>query len=105
MFGHGAEPPETDTDDGFMGDVLGKCPICGENVVRTKFGYGCSGYKNGCKFSISRKICGRIISAQNVKMLLEAGKTCKISGFVSPRTGKSFDAFLKLDGGRAVFEF
>ncbi len=105
VFGHVAEPPETDTDDGFMGDVLGKCPICGENVVRTKFGYGCSGYKNGCKFSISRKICGRIISAQNVKMLLEAGKTCKISGFVSPRTGKSFDAFLKLDGGRAVFEF
>ena len=105
VFNRAAEPPELDTDDGFVGDKVGKCPLCGAEVVRTKFGYGCSGYKNGCKFGISGKICGRIISAQNVRALLETGRTCKIKGFVSPRTGKSFDAVLKLEDGRTVFEF
>lgn len=105
VFERTAEPPEVDTDDGFLGDVMGKCPLCGENVARTKFGYGCTGYKNGCKFTISGKICQRVISAQNVKKLLETGKTYKIQGFVSPRTGKSFDAALKLENGKTVFEF
>lgn len=105
VFCKSAEPPETDTDDGFVGDVVGKCPMCGEEVVRTRFGYGCKGYKNGCKFSINGKICGRVISIQNVKKLLETGKTYKICGFVSPRTGKSFDAVLKAENGKIVFEF
>lgn len=105
VFCKSAEPPETDTDDGFVGDMVGKCPMCGEDVVRTRFGYGCKGYKNGCKFSINGKICGRVISVQNVKKLLETGKTYKICGFVSPRTGKSFDAVLKAENGKIVFEF
>lgn len=105
VFSEKNDTPETDTDDGFMGDVAGKCPICGEDVVRTKFGYGCSGYRNGCKFSVNRKICGRVISINNVKQLLETGKTYKIEGFVSPKSGKEFSAFLKLDNGKAVFEF
>lgn len=98
--------PELDTDDGFIGDVAGKCPLCGENVIRTSFGYGCSGYKEkGCKFSVKNVICGRVISVSNMKKLLETGKTYKISGFVSPKSGKSFDAYLKLNGGRAEFSF
>lgn len=105
VFEKKEQAPELDTDDGFMGDIAGKCPVCGENVVRTKYGYGCSGYKNGCKFSINRKICGRIISIENVKFLLENGKTSKIEGFVSPKSGKEFSAYLKLDNGRTVFDF
>ncbi len=98
--------PETDTDSGFFGDIAGKCPLCGENVTRTVFGYGCSGYKeNGCKFAVSKVICSRIISLSNVKKLLETGKTYKIDGFVSPKSGKSFQAYLKLENGRAVFDF
>ena len=98
--------PETDTDDGFFGDVAGKCPICGELVRRTSFGYGCSGYKEkGCKFAVSNVICGRVISLENVKKLLETGKTYKIQGFTSPKSGKQFDGYLKLDNGRAVFDF
>ena len=99
-------PPESDTDDGFFGDVVGKCPLCGENIVRTTFGYGCSGYRqSGCRFSVSNVICSRVISVSNVKKLLETGKTYKIDGFVSPRTGKSFQAYLKLEDGKAVFDF
>lgn len=93
-----------DTEYGFMGDIIGKCPLCGSDVVRTKFGYGCSGYKNGCKFSVNGIICGRVISVSNMSMLLESGKTAKICGFTS-KNGKKFDAQLKLDNGRAVFDF
>ena len=98
--------PELDTDDGFIGDVVGKCPLCGEDVVRTSFGYGCTGYKEKeCKFSVRNVICGRVISVSNMKKLLETGKTYKIEGFVSPRTGKTFSSYLKLSDGRAEFDF
>ncbi len=97
-------PLERDTDFGFMGDVAGVCPLCGKDVVRTKFGYGCSGYKDGCKFSVSGTICGRVISLANVRQLLSSGKTSKIEGFIS-KNGKSFSAALKMENGRAVFDF
>ncbi len=97
---------DSDTNDGYVGDIVGICPICKENVVRTKFGYGCMGYKEkGCKFGLSNVICSRVISVSNVKKLLETGKTNKISGFVSPKSQKQFDAFLKLENGKVVFEF
>jgi DNA topoisomerase-3 len=97
---------EQDTNIGFFGDIVGLCPLCGANVVRTKFGYGCSGFReNGCKFSISKSICSRTISVSNVKMLLATGKTSKIEGFVS-KSGNKFDASLRLDeGGKVVFDF
>ena len=96
---------ELDTDIGFFGDVVGKCPVCGADVKRTKFGYGCSAYRDsGCKFSLNSVICGRTISKSNVQMLLSTGKTAKIQGFIS-KNGKHFDAFLKIENGRVVFEF
>lgn len=99
------QPPETDTDDGFFGDIVGKCPLCGNDVARTKFGYGCRGYRdNGCKFTVRNVICGRIISLSNMKLLLTNGKTSKIRGFIS-KNGKPFDAYLKLENGKVVFDF
>jgi len=92
-------------DIGFMGDVVGECPLCKQKVVRTKFGYGCSGYRDGCKFSVSLRICGAVISCYNARKLIETGITDKIDNFVSPRTGKSFSARMKLQDGKAVFDF
>ena len=97
-------PPEEDTDTGFFGDVVGKCPLCGSDVIRYKYVYGCSGYKNGCKFSISAYICGRAVSVSNAKRLLTEGETVKIKGFISKK-GTPFDAVLKLVSGRCVFDF
>lgn len=98
--------PEMDTNIGVFGEVVGICPLCGGNVIRTKFGYGCSSYReNGCKFSINKSICKRVISVSNVKMLLATGKTSKIKGFTS-KNGKSFDAALRLDeSSRVIFDF
>ena len=105
VFDNAPQNPEVDTNDGFVGDVAGKCPICGKDVVRTRYGYGCSGYREGCKFSVNNVICGRVISLSNMKLLLETGKTSKIEGFVSKRTGNTFSAQLKLEDGKAVFDF
>ena len=97
-------PIEEDTDTGFFGDVVGKCPLCSSEVKRTKYGYGCSNYKNGCKFSVGAYICGRAISVRNVAQMLDSGRTSVIRGFTS-KNGKSFDAALKIDGDRCVFDF
>jgi len=96
--------PDYDVDYGFFGEKVGSCPICDKEVVRTKFGYGCSGYKDGCKFSVGFKICGRTISVSNMKRLLEVGETYKICGFLS-KNNKNFDAVLYLEGGRIKFRF
>ena len=100
-----ALPPEEDTDTGFFGDVVGKCPLCASDVKRDKFGYGCSNYRSGCKFHLGAYICNRAISKSNAELLLQSGRTSVIRGFVSPRSGKSFDAALKVDGERCVFDF
>ena len=93
-----------DTDTGFYGDLVGKCPICGKDVVRGRYGYGCLGYKEGCKFKIGSFICKRVISISNARLLLSEGRTAEIQGFTS-KNGKLFNARLKLEGDRAVFDF
>ncbi len=94
-----------ENDDGFIGDIAGKCPLCKKDVVRTKFGYGCTGYRDGCKFSVNNVILGRTVSLENVKKMLETGESDKIDGFVSKKTGKEFSAKLKLENGKTVFDF
>lgn len=103
VFGKSADAEKNDI--GFMGDVVGKCPLCGKDVTRTKFGYGCRGYKDGCKFAFSMKICGGVISLSNAEKLLANGKTDIIDSFVSVRTGKKFSARIALKDGKTVFDF
>lgn len=96
---------EDDTDTGFYGDIIGKCPVCGRDVIRGKFSYGCLGYKEGCTFKIGLSICKRPISVSNAKLLIENGKSSKIKGFTSKK-GTLFDAFLKMDENKkVVFDF
>ena len=105
IFNRPKDPPETDKDTGFYGDVVGKCPLCGKDVIRYKTGYSCSGYKEGCAFSVYGFICRRVISKVNMEMLLSSKRTSKIKGFIS-KNGKPFDAYLKLDeNGKVVFDF
>ncbi len=98
-------PPEEDSDIGEFMQKVGTCPSCGKDIIRGYYGYGCTGYREGCKFSVNLQICGRTVSVSNMKLLLTEGKTSKINGFVSKKTGKTFSARLKLDGDKAVFDF
>lgn len=93
-----------DADNGFYGDIVGKCPLCGCDVKKGRYSYGCTGYKSGCKFKVNLVVAKRVISVSNVKLLLETGKSGLIKGFVS-KAGTPFDAYLKLDNDKTVFEF
>ena len=91
-------------DNGFFGDIVGKCPLCGDEVIKNRYGFGCKNYTN-CSFRINGVICKKIISLENAKTLLESGKTNKITGFIS-KNGKPFDAYLKFDENKKIiFEF
>lgn len=93
------------TDTGFFNDVIGICPICGKNVVKTRFNYGCTGYKEGCNFKINFVICKRVISKNMAIDLLKNKKTFKINGFIS-KDGKPFSGILVLDNeGKINFDF
>lgn len=106
VFEYGKKTQGSDIDDGFSGDIIGKCPLCSENVVRTSFGYGCTGYKeNGCRFGVRGMICSRVIPKTAVYELITNGITQKLDGFVSPRTGKTFSARIKLDGNNTKLDF
>ncbi len=78
------------------------CPVCGGEIVKTPFGYGCSNYKkddpeHSCKFNIGQ-IAGKKLNDGQVKELLTNGITQTISGFKS-KAGKPFDAKLALNKG------
>lgn len=98
------QPIEQDIDTGFYLDKVGKCPLCGKDVLKSRYGYSCTGYKDGCKFSISGVICKRVISKKNAQMLLESGKSSEIQGFIS-KNGKTFNARLKIEDGAVKFDF
>ncbi len=92
-------------EDKIVKDV--KCPLCGGAVNVNKFGYHCINNKkddeNSCKFYIG-KIAGVSLKETQVKQLLQNGKTETIQGFIA-KTGMMFDAVLKLNDGKAVFDF
>lgn len=81
------------------------CPICGCEIRKMNWGWGCSGYNSGCKFSISNKIAGKSITDKNAKDLISKGITEKITGFNSKK-GNKFDAKIILDENhKTVFSF
>ena len=88
---------------GYYGDVEGKCPLCGKNVTKGKYGYNCSGYKDGCKFSIGANILGAKINLTDAQKILNGEKTDPLA-FTS-KDNKKFTARLKLDNGKVVFDF
>ncbi len=97
-----------DVEQQKLKDVV--CPLCGGEVVKTSFGYGCANYSkedaaHSCRFFINQKIAGVKMSDAIVKKLLSEKKTDKIEGFLS-KSGAKFDAVLKLTkDGQAVFDF
>jgi DNA topoisomerase-3 len=83
-----------------------KCPLCGGDVVIHKWGWGCSNYKTGCKFSVSGNICGKSLSDKQVEKLIKNKEIGPVSGFKSKKTGKPFSAKLKMDSsGDIKFDF
>jgi DNA topoisomerase-3 len=81
--------------------LLGKCPKCEAPVVETKKAYGCSAWKDGCKFVIWKTISGKRVSVSQARQLLTKGRTGRLKGFKS-KTGKPYSATLVLDEEHGV---
>ena len=85
--------------------AVGVCPRCGSPVVEGKTGFGCLGYKQGCKFVIWKEskaslFKGVKFSAKDAAAFL-AGKKVK-KELYSAAKEKSFTGYLKMNdsGGK-----
>ena len=85
-------------------NVIGKCPSCNGNIVDKGKFYGCTGYINGCKFSLPKKWSSKNLTKTNIKDLLTKQETSLIKGFKSKK-GYIFDAKLKMNHNKLEFDF
>lgn len=85
---------------------LGTCPLCKKGqIVEYPKSYGCTEFKNGCKYTIWKEVAHKKLTPKNVEDLLQKGKTSLIKGFKS-KTGSDFEAYLVLDKELKIgFEF
>lgn len=79
-------------------EAVGKCPLCGHQVIEGHKGFGCSNWKNGCQFVIWKN--DKFLAALKkkptktmVKALLTKG-TVLVKGLTSKK-GQKFDAYLQ----------
>ena len=84
--------------------IVGHCPLCGKDIIESNKSFYCSGFKEGCKFSVWKTIAGKKISKTNIKQLLENGVTTEIKGFKA-KSGKQFNAKLQIINGEIKFLF
>ena len=97
--------------------VVGKCPLCGQDVVKTGNVYTCSSNRSekqedgtwkqvaGCGFKLFG-FCGKKITEKQAAALL-SGKQVQLKGCKSKKTGKTFDCkvLLRKDGSlEAIFD-
>ncbi len=76
------------------------CPVCGKEVRRGKSNWYCSGYKEGCKFSIWESVASAKVTEKDVAALC-GGKTTGIKHCVS-KAGKAFDCRFVLDSEKKI---
>ncbi|MGG0475528.1 DNA topoisomerase [Priestia aryabhattai] len=81
-------------------EIMGKCPVCGHAVIEGQKGFGCSNWKNGCKFVIWKN--DKFLATMKkkptktmVKALLKNG-TAPVKGLTSKK-GNKFDANLRYE--------
>lgn len=83
------------------GEQVGFCPRCGNPVIEGARGFGCSAWRDGCKFIIWKEPKSPILqkvrfSAEDVAALLR-GEKIKSNKLISTKTGNQFTGLLYLD--------
>lgn len=88
-------------------DPFAQCPKCRQGkILKGNNAYGCSRFREGCRFVVPFALAGKTLSDKTIGELLKKGKTAKLKGFVSAKTGNKFDAALKLnEEWKVVFQF
>ncbi len=58
---------------------VGSCPLCGNDVIENRLGFGCCEWKNGCEFTIFKnslkRFGGKMLQRQKAIELLKKGET------------------------------
>lgn len=73
-------------------EVLGKCPNCDSGSLKSqKFTWNCE-----CGFKLYKEQFGRALSTNELRQLIETGKTDVLQGFVSQAKGTKYAASLYL---------
>ena len=85
---------------------LGTCPLCKQGtVMEGAKAYGCTRYREGCRFTIWKVVADKKLTEKQVKALLTRGDTDWLRGFTS-KAGKTFEARLKLgEDCKVAFDF
>jgi DNA topoisomerase-3 len=108
-FGNGTKDGEAAAPVDFTGkEPLGKCPKCGSNVFENGMNYVCekqAGVEKSCDFKTGKIILQQEIPPDQIRKLLNEGKTDLLKGFISKKTNRKFEAFLILKDGKTGFEF
>ena len=102
------EDPNAPPPDFTGKEPVGKCPKCGASVFENGMNYVCEkavGAGKTCDFRGSTIILQQAIDRTQMGKLLSEGKTEKLTGFVSKKTNRKFDAFLVMKKGAITFEF
>ncbi|MGK9252306.1 DNA topoisomerase 3 [Paenibacillus humicus] len=76
---------------------LGTCPSCGGSIVEGKRGYGCSRFRDGCKFVLWKEQHGRMLTPAMLQSLLAKGSTAAAA---FPRAEGSAKGRLRLKDAR-----
>ena len=90
--------PTTATDPGQI-----PCPVCKlGTMLKGSSAFGCSRFREDCQFRVPFEWGGKKLTDTQLRQLLRRGETGVIKGFTSSKTGKKYDAALKVDEGRVV---
>jgi DNA topoisomerase-3 len=91
-----AQAKKTATKTAKGGLVGTTCPKCGKGqILKGKKSYGCSGWKDGCKFIVPFIFMEKKLTEKQIQRLIEKKATTKIKGFVL--NGDKTEGILKLD--------
>lgn len=81
-------------------ESIGKCPVCGNDIIEGEKGFGCTNWKNGCKYTIWKndkfiESMGKKVTKEMIKLLLKNGKV----GFrnLKSKKGTLFSAYLRYE--------
>ncbi|WP_097006567.1 type IA DNA topoisomerase [Lacrimispora amygdalina] len=80
-----------------------RCPKCGKPVRENTKAFGCTGYRDGCEFTIWKEKAGKKVTESMVKQLISKGSTSVLKGF-KKKDGSTFDAALILVDGKVEFK-
>ncbi|RKE02196.1 type IA DNA topoisomerase [Marinifilum flexuosum] len=81
------------------------CPVCKSGtLLKGNAAFGCSNYKNGCKFIVPFVFMEKTLSEAQIKSLVKQQKTGLIKGFIDPQSKEKVNGKLILDNqGKIIF--